>query len=50
MDNTRETRIIDSGSVLVLHLLRFDNFKGAVIKNNMRVNCNLENTETTYFS
>ena len=39
MNSTRETRIVDSGSVLVLQLLRYDNFKGAVIKNNMRVNC-----------
>ena len=39
MESTRETRIVDSGSVLVLQLLRYDNFKGAVIKNNMRVNC-----------
>ena len=42
MDSTRETRIVDSGSVLVLQLLRYDNFKAAVIKNNMRVNCCLE--------
>ena len=39
MDNSRETRIVDSESVLVVQLLRYDNFKGAVIKNNMRVNC-----------
>ena len=39
MNSTRETRIVDSGSVLVLQLLRYDNFKAAVIKNNMRVNC-----------
>ena len=39
MGSTRETRIVDSGSVLVLQLLRYDNFKAAVIKNNMRVNC-----------
>ena len=38
MDSTRETRIVESGSVLVLQLLRYDNFMGAVIKNN-RVNC-----------
>ena len=35
MDSTRETRIVNSGSILVLQLLRYDNFKGAVIKNNM---------------
>ena len=35
----QETRIVDSGSVLVLQLLHYDNFKGAVIKNNMRENC-----------
>ena len=39
MDSTRETRIVDSGSILVLQLLCYDNFKGALIKNNMRVNC-----------
>ena len=39
MDSTRETRIVDSGSVLLVQLLRYNNFKGAVIKNNMRVNC-----------
>ena len=39
MDSTRETRIVDSGSVLVLQLLPYNNFKGAVMKNNMRVNC-----------
>ena len=39
MDSTRETKIVDSGSVLVLQLLRYYNFKGAVIKNNMRVKC-----------
>ena len=39
MDSTRETRIVDSGSVLVVQLLRYNNFKGAVVKNNMRVNC-----------
>ena len=39
MGSTRETRIVDSGSVLVLQLLRYDNFKGVVIKNNMGVNC-----------
>ena len=35
----RETRIFDSRSVLVVQLLRYNNFKGAVIKNNMRVSC-----------
>ena len=39
IDSTKETRIFDSGSVLVVQLLRYNNFKGAVIKNNMRVNC-----------
>ena len=39
MDNTRETRAVDSGSVLVVQLLGYNNFKGAVIKNNMKVNC-----------
>ena len=39
MDSTRETRIVDSGSVLVVQLLHYNNFKGAVIKNNMKVNC-----------
>ena len=38
MDSTRETQIVDSGRVLALQLLHYDNFKGAVIKNNMRVN------------
>ena len=38
MDNTRETKTVDSGSALVLQLLRYDNFKGPVIKNNMWVN------------
>ena len=38
MDSTRETRIVDSGSILVAQLLRYNNFKGAVIKNNMKVN------------
>ena len=28
MDSTRETKIVDSGSVLILQLLRYDNFKG----------------------
>ena len=37
MGSTRETRILDSESVLVLQLLRYDNFKEAVIKDNMRV-------------
>ena len=39
MDCTRETKIVDSGSILILQLLRYDNLKGAVIKNNLRVNC-----------
>ena len=38
IDSTRETRIVDSGSLLVLQLLRYDNLKGAVIIHN-RVNC-----------
>ena len=37
MGSTRKTRIVDSGSVLVLQ--HYDNFEEAVIKNNMRVNC-----------
>ena len=39
MDSTRETKIVDSGSILIVQLLRYDNFKGAVIKNNLTVNC-----------
>ena len=39
MDSTRETKTVDSGSILILQLLRYNNFIGAVIKNNMRVNC-----------
>ena len=39
MDSTRETKIVDSGSVLILQLLRYDNFNRAVIKNNLTVNC-----------
>ena len=35
----QETTIVDSASVLVLQLLHYDNVKGAVINNNMRVNC-----------
>ena len=38
MDSTRETKIVDSGSVLIIQLLLYDNHKGSVIKNNMRVN------------
>ena len=38
MGSTREARTVNSGSVLVLQLRRYDKFKGAVIKNN-RVNC-----------
>ena len=38
MGSMRETRIVDLGSILVLQPLRYDNFKGVVIKNNMRVN------------
>ena len=44
MDSTRETRIVDPGSVLVVQLLRYDTFNGAVIKNNMRVYCCSETT------
>ena len=39
MDSTRETRIVDPGSVLVVLLLRYNNFKGAVMKNNKKVYC-----------
>ena len=39
MDSTRETKIYDSGSILIVQLLRYDNFKGTVIKNNLTVNC-----------
>ena len=38
MDSTREARSVNSGSVLIPQLLRYDDFKGAIIKNN-RVNC-----------
>ena len=38
MDSTRETKIVDSGSILIIQLLRYDNFEEAVIKDNMRVN------------
>ena len=38
MDSTRKIKTIDSGSILILQLLRYDNFKGTVIKYNMRVN------------
>ena len=36
---TRETKIVNSGSILIVQLLRYDNFKGAVIKNKLTVNC-----------
>ena len=39
MDSTRQTKIVDSGSILIIQLIRYDNFKGVVIKNNTRVNC-----------
>ena len=39
MDSMRETNIIDSEGVVIIQLLRYNNFKGAVIKNNMKVNC-----------
>ena len=35
----RETKIVYSGTALILQLLCYNKFKGAVIKNNMRVNC-----------
>ena len=35
----KETKTVDSESVLVLQLLCYNNFEGAVIKNNTRVNC-----------
>ena len=38
MDSTGEARSVNSGSILIPQLLRYYNFKGAVIKNN-RVNC-----------
>ena len=38
MGSRGETKTVDSGSLLILELLCYDNFKGAVIKNNMRVN------------
>ena len=31
MDSTRETKIANSGSILILQLLCYDNFKGALI-------------------
>ena len=39
MDSIRETKIIDSGSVLIIQLLHYNNFKGAIMKNDMGVNC-----------
>ena len=38
-DSPRETKIVDSGSILIVQLLHYDNFKGAVIKNNLTINC-----------
>ena len=38
MDSTRD-QIVDSGRVLVVQILRYNSFKGAVIKNKMRLNC-----------
>ena len=32
IDSTKETKIVDSESILILQLWRYDNFKGAVIK------------------
>ena len=39
MDSTRETETVYPGSILILQLLHYDNFKRAAIKNNLRVNC-----------
>ena len=39
MDSTRETRITDSESILVVHVVLYNNFRGAVIKNNKSINC-----------
>ena len=39
MDSRRETKIVDHGSIVNIQLLCYNNFKGAVIKNDMRVNC-----------
>ena len=42
MSRTRETKNVDSEGVLILQLLRYDNVKGAVIKNTTRINCGSE--------
>ena len=39
VDSRRVTKIVKSGSMLILQLLHFDNFKGAATKINIRVNC-----------
>ena len=49
MDSTRETKIVDSGSVLVLQIMRYDSFKGVVIKK-YQGKLMLRNTEGTCFS
>ena len=38
MDSARETKTADSWSILIPQLLRYNNFIGTAIKNNMRVN------------
>ena len=35
----QETKIGDSGSVLIIQLMHYNNYKKTVIKDNMRVNC-----------
>ena len=42
-----ETKIVESRNVLILHLLQLDNFKGAVIKYNMGINCCSETLRLT---
>ena len=39
MESTKDTNIVDSGNVLILQLLSYDNLKGAVIKNKLRAKC-----------
>ena len=39
MDGTRQTTIVDSGSVLIIQLLHYGNVKRAVITSNIKVNC-----------
>ena len=48
MDSTGEARSVNSGSILIPQLLRYYNFKGAVIKNNGKLL--LRTTEASYFS